>query len=65
MEAKVKVMMVEADIDGRPNDVNEPLTTEIDLAFQSAVKSANRGGPYIMCKSTLLGSGSSTMAKID
>ncbi|KAI5888703.1 glycoside hydrolase family 71 protein [Schizophyllum commune H4-8] len=31
-----------------PNDVNEPLTTEIDLAFQSAVKSANRGGPYIM-----------------
>ncbi|KAL1747389.1 glycoside hydrolase family 71 protein [Schizophyllum fasciatum] len=31
-----------------PNDVNQPLTTEIDLAFQSAVKSANRGGPYIM-----------------
>lgn len=31
-----------------PNDVNELLTTDIDHAFQSAVKSANRGGPYIM-----------------
>ncbi|KAL1705914.1 glycoside hydrolase family 71 protein [Schizophyllum commune] len=31
-----------------PADVNEELTTETDLAYQSAVKDAGRGGPFIM-----------------
>lgn len=36
-----------------PQDVNETLTTDTDLAYQAAIN-ASRSGPYIMCTQSVL-----------